>query len=421
MNLLIKDTKILDMVKDEVYTADIFIENGEIKNIGNSCSVVADRIIDGKNYLTMPGFINAHTHVAMSAFRNFGNDTDLMTWLNDYIFPVEDKLSNDMVYYTSLLSFAEMIKTGTTSFADMYFFEEATIKALEKSKIRGQIARGLSYPDDDFYRIRENIDLYKTYNGKEGKLEIAMGPHAVYTTTPDYLKKIAETAREYDMSIHIHLSETQFENDECYKKYGMSPTEVFDRACIFENRTIAAHGVHLSDNDLAILSEKNVSVIHNPSSNLKLSSGICDVSRLIQSGINVCLGTDSAASNNKQSMLREIEIASLISKLKAADNLKAYDVLKLATINGAKALGIDDKVGSIELGKLADLIMVNINNINHLPENDLIASLCYSTYESDIELVMVEGEVLYENGDLNFIDEEELKEEIVKIAGQILW
>lgn len=408
------------MVKDEIYTADIFIENGEIKNIGNSCSVVADRIIDGKNYLTMPGFINAHTHVAMSAFRNFGNDTDLMTWLNDYIFPVEDKLSNDMVYYTSLLSFAEMIKTGTTSFADMYFFEEATIKALEKSKIRGQIARGLSYPDDDFYRIRENIDLYKTYNGKEGKLEIAMGPHAVYTTTPDYLKKIAETAREYDMPIHIHLSETQFENDECYKKYGMSPTEVFDRACIFENRTIAAHGVHLSDNDLAILSEKNVSVIHNPSSNLKLSSGICDVSRLIQSGVNVCLGTDSAASNNKQSMLREIEIASLISKLKAADNLKAYDVLKLATINGAKALGIDDKVGSIELGKLADLIMVNINNINHLPENDLMASLCYSTYESDIELVMVEGEVLYENGDLNFIDEEELKEEIVQIAGQIL-
>ena len=408
------------MVSDDIYQADIYIENGKIKNIATSIKEDADKVVDGTGHITMPGFINAHTHVGMSAFRNYGNDNDLMTWLNEYIFPVEEKLTGNIVYNASLLSFAEMIRTGTTSFADMYFFEEDTIRALEKVKLRGQIARGLSYPDQDSYRIKENINLHKKYNGLNDRLEIALGPHAVYTTNLDYLKEISDVAYKYNMPIHIHLSETKFENEECYKKYKMSPTEVFEKSGIFDNRTIAAHGVHLTDNDIAILSEKDVSIIHNPSSNLKLSSGICDVTRLIEGGVNVCLGTDSAASNNKQSMLREIEIASLISKLKSADNLKAYDALKLATINGAKALGIDDKVGSIEKGKRADIIMINIDNINHIPHNDLVASICYSTYESDIDLVMVDGDILYNKGYYTYLDINSIKESVKSIVKEIL-
>ena len=420
MNIEIKDTSILSMVDDKVIKNSIYIKDDKIIHIGKLDDFNADRIIEGENYLTMPGFINAHTHVGMSYFRNYGNDNDLMTWLNDYIFPAEEKLTEEIVYNASLLSFAEMIATGTTSFADMYFYEQATIKALEKAKLRAQLARGLSSPDANYYRLKENIELFDKYNGLNNKLEIALGPHAIYTTDKEYLKKISDKSKEYAIPIHIHLSETEYENKHCYEKYGQSPSEVFDECGIFDNRVIAAHGVHLSDNDLDILKEKNISIIHNPSSNLKLSSGICDVSRLLDYGINVCLGTDSASSNNKQSMLKEIEIASLISKLKAANNLKSYDVLKMATVNGAKALGIDDKVGTIEVGKKTDIIMIDIDNINHLPCNDLIASLCYSTYDSDISYVIIDGDIVYENGTYNYLDIDEIKYMANKLSKELL-
>ncbi len=420
MNILIKNTNILSMNDDKLKKDDIYIKNGKIFKIGKIEDLEVNKVIDGHNFITMPGFINTHTHVGMSFFRNYGDDNDLMTWLNNYIFPAEEKLNEELVYYASLLSFAEMIKTGTTTFADMYFYQEETIKALDKAKLRAQIARGLSSPDENDYRIKECIELYEKYNEKDGKIEIALGPHAVYTTDKDYLKKIAGIAAKYKMPIHIHLSETKFENDECMKKYGQSPTEVFDACGIFENRTIAAHGVHLSDGDLDILRSKNVSILHNPSSNLKLSSGICDVSRLMDKRINVALGTDSASSNNKQSMLREIEVAALISKLKSADNLKAFDVLKMATINGAKALGIENKVGTIDEGKCADLIMINIDNINHIPNNDLIASLCYSTYENDISYVFINGELVYENGEYTYLDIEDIKENVKRLSENLL-
>jgi hypothetical protein len=420
MNIEIKDTSILSMVDDKITRNNIYIKDDKIIHIGKLDNFKADRIIEGKKYLAMPGFINAHTHVGMSYFRNYGNDNDLMTWLNDYIFPAEEKLTEEIVYNASLLSFAEMIRSGTTCFADMYFFEEATIKALEIAKLRGQLARGLTAPDLNETKLSENLRLYKKYDGLNKKIEIALGPHAIYTNNKDYLKRIADISKEYNIPIHIHLSETKVENDECLKKYGKSPSEVFDECGIFDGRVIAAHGVHLSDNDLDILKEKEVSIVHNPSSNLKLSSGICDVSRLLDYGINVCLGTDSASSNNKQSMLKEIEIASLISKLKAADNLKAYDVLKMATINGSKALGIDNMVGTIEVGKNADIILIDIDNINHLPCNDLIASICYSTYDSDISYVMIQGDIVYENGTYNYLDIDKIKYMANKLSKELL-
>ncbi len=408
------------MVDDNITHADLYIENGKIKDIGVDVKCNPDREIDGSSFITMPGFINAHTHVAMSFFRNYGNDTDLMTWLNDYIFPVEEKLNTEIVYYASLLSFAEMIKTGTTSFADMYFFEDATIDALDIAKLRAQMSRGLSSPDEESFRLKENIDLYTKFNGKDDRIEIGLGPHAVYTTDPDYLRKISDIAKEYNMPIHTHLSETKIENENCIAKYGITPTELYDSCGIFDQPAIAAHGVHLTDNDLAILASKNVSLIHNPSSNLKLSSGIMDVSRAMDAGVNVCLGTDSAASNNKQSMLKEIEIAGLLSKLKAADNLKAFEVLQMATINGARALGIDDKVGTLEIGKSADITMIEIDNINHLPHNDLIASLCYSTYDSDVKYVFTDGQMLLDNEKLVYIDEEELKANASRLVKDLL-
>lgn len=411
MNILIENVKILTMADGEVIkNGNIYIENEKIKKITNDkIDFSYDKKIDGKNYLAMPGFVNAHTHVGMSLFRNFSDDVELMTWLNEKIWPLEDKLIEQDVYWASLLSHAEMIMTGTTSFADMYYFEDQTIKALEKSKMRAQISRGLTLEDKDYTKIKENIDLFKKYeNSQDGRINIAFGPHAVYTTDKNYLKEINKNAKKYKMPIHIHLSETKIENDECIKRFGQSPTEVFEECGIFENRTIAAHGLYLSDKDLDILSKYDVSVVHNPSSNLKLSSGFLDCTRVINKKINLAMGTDSSASNNNLSMIKEISLTSLVSKYNNPQNLKAYDVLKMATINGAKALGLDEKIGTLEEGKLADIILIDLNNPNHTPQNNLISSLPYSTFDKDVSYVIINGDLVYDDKKFVYLNEKEI-------------
>ena len=411
MNILIENVKILTMVDGEVIkNGNIYIENEKIKKITNDkIDFSYDKKIDGKNYLAMPGFVNAHTHVGMSLFRNFSDDVELMTWLNEKIWPLEDKLIEEDVYWASLLSHAEMIMTGTTTFADMYYFEDQTIKALEKSKMRAQISRGLTLEDKDYTKIKENIDLFKKYeNSQDGRINIAFGPHAVYTTDKNYLKEINKYAKKYKMPIHIHLSETKTENTDCIKRFNQSPTEVFEECGIFENKTIAAHGVYLSDKDLDILSKYDVSVVHNPSSNLKLSSGFLDCTRVINKKINLAMGTDSSASNNNLSMIKEISLTSLVSKYNNPQNLKAYDVLKMATINGAKALGLDDKIGTLEEGKLADIILIDLNNPNHTPQNNLISSLPYSTFDKDVSYVIINGDLVYDDKKFVYLNEEEI-------------
>ena len=411
MNILIENVKILTMADGEVIkNGNIYIENEKIKKItSDKIDFSYDKKIDGKNYLAMPGFVNAHTHVGMSLFRNFSDDVDLMTWLNEKIWPLEDKLIEQDVYWASLLSHAEMIMTGTTSFADMYYFEDQTIKALEKSKMRAQISRGLTLEDKDYTKIKENIDLFKKYeNSQNGRIDIAFGPHAVYTTDKNYLKEINKYAKKYNMPIHIHLSETKTENTDCMKRFNQSPTEVFEECGIFENKTIAAHGVYLSDKDLDILSKYDVSVVHNPSSNLKLSSGFLDCTRVINKKINLAMGTDSSASNNNLSMIKEISLTSLVSKYNNPQNLKAYDVLKMATINGAKALGLDDKIGTLEEGKLADIILIDLNNANHTPQNNLISSLPYSTFDKDVSYVIINGDLVYDDKKFVYLNEKEI-------------
>lgn len=411
MNILIENVKILTMADGEVIkNGNIYIENEKIKKItSDNIDFSYDKKIDGKNYLAMPGFVNAHTHVGMSLFRNFSDDVELMTWLNEKIWPLEDKLIEQDVYWASLLSHAEMIMTGTTSFADMYYFEDQTIKALEKSKMRAQISRGLTLEDKNYKKIEENIDLFKKYeNSQNGRINIAFGPHAVYTTDKNYLKEINKYAKKYKMPIHIHLSETKTENTDCMKRFNQSPTEVFEECRIFENKTIAAHGVYLSDKDLDILSKYDVSVVHNPSSNLKLSSGFLDCTRVINKKINLAMGTDSSASNNNLSMIKEISLTSLVSKYNNPQNLKAYDVLKMATINGAKALGLDDKIGTLEEGKLADIILIDLNNPNHTPQNNLISSLPYSTFDKDVSYVIINGDLVYDDKKFVYLNEKEI-------------
>lgn len=418
MKTLIKNAKILSMENSDIIESDLLIEGKYIKKIEENIEETNEKIIDASNMLLMPAFINCHTHVGMSLFRNYGEEVDLMTWLNDYIWPLEDKLSSDDVYTASLMSFVEMIKNGIGSFADMYFFSEATIKATIDVGIRGEISRGLSIPDPDDYRIKENIELFEKYKDND-LINIGLGPHAIYTSDLDQLKKVSDIASQYNMPIHIHLSETKQENEDCYKRYGMTPTEVFEKAGIFKHKTIAAHGIYLSDSDLDIIKENNVTIVHNPASNLKLSSGFLDLSRLIDKGINVALGTDSSASNNKLSILREMELAGLVSKLYSTRQIDAYEILKMATINGAKALGLEDEIGSIKENKLADLILIDLDNVNHSPNNNILSSLIYSTYETDIKYTFINGNIVYDRGKVNNIDEEKLKKSVNKASKRL--
>lgn len=406
------------MENSDIIESDLLIEGKYIKKIEENIEETNEKIIDASNMLLMPAFINCHTHVGMSLFRNYGEEVDLMTWLNDYIWPLEDKLSSDDVYTASLMSFVEMIKNGIGSFADMYFFSEATIKATIDVGIRGEISRGLSIPDPDDYRIKENIELFEKYKDND-LINIGLGPHAIYTSDLDQLKKVSDIASQYNMPIHIHLSETKQENEDCYKRYGMTPTEVFEKAGIFKHKTIAAHGIYLSDSDLDIIKENNVTIVHNPASNLKLSSGFLDLSRLIDKGINVALGTDSSASNNKLSILREMELAGLVSKLYSTRQIDAYEILKMATINGAKALGLEDEIGSIKENKLADLILIDLDNVNHSPNNNILSSLIYSTYETDIKYTFINGNIVYDRGKVNNIDEEKLKKSVNKASKRL--
>lgn len=418
MKTLIKNAKILSMEKSDIIESDLLIEGKYIKKIEENIEETNEKTIDASNMLLMPAFINCHTHVGMSLFRNYGEEVDLMTWLNDYIWPLEDKLTSDDVYTASLMSFVEMIKNGIGSFADMYFFSEATIKAAIDVGIRGEVSRGLSIPDPDDYRIKENIELFKKYKDND-LINIGLGPHAIYTSDLDQLKKVSDIASQHNMPIHIHLSETKQENEDCYKRYGMTPTEVFEKAGIFKHKTIAAHGIYLSDSDLDIIKENNVTIVHNPASNLKLSSGFLDLSRLIDKGINVALGTDSSASNNKLSILREMELAGLVSKLYSTRQIDAYEILKMATINGAKALGLEDKIGSIKENKLADFILIDLDNVNHSPNNNILSSLIYSTYEADIKYTFINGNIVNDRGKVNNIDEEKLKESVNKASKRL--
>ncbi|MDO4594133.1 MAG: amidohydrolase [Tissierellia bacterium] len=411
MKLLIKNAKIIPMTKQEILSSDIYIEDGIIKEIEKNIDRESDQVIDASNAVVMPGLINCHTHVAMSLFRNYADDYDLNTWLTQKIWPLESKLNADDVYYASLLSAIEMVKTGTTTFADMYFLENETYKAITKLSLRAQLATGLTDFNGEGYETLDIAeDFFENYNDKN-EVYAAFGPHAVYTTNEVYLREISKRAKEKNIPMHIHLSETKKENEDAKRDFNKTPTQIMNDCGIFDQKTIAAHGVYLEDVDLDILRNKDVSIVHCPSSNLKLASGFLDVKRLMDNNINVCLGTDSSASNNHLSLLKEMNLTALVSKKDDPTNLKAYDVLKMATINGAKALGIDDRIGSVEVGKEADLIIIDINNVNHVPYNNLISSICYSTYENDIRDVIIKGEIVYRDRKFLKINEDEVIKE----------
>jgi 5-methylthioadenosine/S-adenosylhomocysteine deaminase len=415
MNLLIKNITLVPMDgKSEVIeNTNIYIENNKINYIGDlKEDKMVDRIIDGKNKVAMPGLINAHTHIGMSLLRNYADDLPLQQWLTQKIWPVEAKLKGEDVYWGSLLSIVEMIQSGTTAFCDMYFFMNEVGKGLEESGIRGVLTRGLiEEQGKNEEKLKDTRNLYTNWNGKgNGRIKVMVAPHAPYTCSPAYLEQIIELANELNTGIHIHLSETKKEVEDSFKAFGKSPIKHVHDLGMFKLPTIAAHCVHVDDEDIEVLRENNVSPVNNPSSNFKLASGFAPIDKMLKRGINIALGTDGSSSNNNLNMFEEIHLAAIVNKAVNMDaiSVPAIDALKMATINGAKALLWDREIGSIEVGKKADIILIDMDKPHLYPLHNVVSSLAYSAQGSDVDTVIVDGKIIMENREIKTLDVEKI-------------
>ena len=427
MNLLIKNITILSMAgKDEVIeNTNMYIEDDKIVHIGElKEDIKVNRIIDGKNKVAMPGLVNAHTHIGMSLLRNYADDLPLHEWLTKKIWPIEAKLTAEDIYWGSLLSMVEMIQSGTTTFCDMYFFMDEVGKGLEESGIRGVLTRGIiEEPGKEKEKLDDTRELYKNWHGKgEGRIKVMVAPHAPYTCSPAYLEDVMDLAHELDTGIHIHLSETKKEVEDSYKTYGKSPIKhVYDLG-LFKLPTIAAHCVHVDESDIKILMENNVSPVNNPSSNLKLASGFAPIDEMLKFGVNVSLGTDGSSSNNNLNMFEEIHLASIVNKAVNMDavSVPAITALKMATINGAKALLWDKEIGSIEIGKKADMILIDMDKPHLYPRHNIISSLAYSVQGSDVDTVIVDGKIIMEKREIKTLDVEKIMYNAEKAAKDLV-
>lgn len=408
-NLLIKNTTILS---DEIIKGSILIVDDKIQEVSDKLSVNdADKIIDGTNKITMPGLINTHSHVAMTLLRGVGDDQDLQTWLNEYIWPREANLNDDLVYAGSKLAMAEMIKTGTTTFNDMYFYMEQTAKAVKESGMRSVLGYGMIDLFDEEKRkteIQETKKLIKNcHNTADGKITVAVSPHAPYTCSEDILRESKEIANKNNLKLHIHVSETKQEVEDLKKEKNQTPFEYLDNIGLLDENTIAAHGVWTTDDEMKILKEKQVSIAHNPSSNMKLASGIAPITKYMDNNINVSLGTDGVSSNNNLDMFSEVKLAALLQKVDTLNPkvVPAQTALDIATKNGAKALGIN--TGEIKEQKLADIILVDKQVPHMTPTNNPLSNVIYSALGTDTDTVICNGNILLENKKLTTINEEE--------------
>lgn len=382
-----------------------------------------DRIIDTKGKLIAPGFFNCHTHSAMQFLRGYGEDLPLDRWLNERIFSAEEKLTPEIVYSCSEFAIAEMIKNGICSFSDMYYFCDQTAEAVGKTGIKANISRSIVSFDNNAdhtqdSRFAESVELYEKYNDTfNGRLKVDFSLHAEYTNVPTMTEFCANYARGKGISFHIHLSETEKEHNECIARHGVTPTAFFEKYGILDSKTSFAHCVWVTDEDIEILKNHGASAIHNPASNLKLGSGVMPLSKMLKAGLNVALGTDSSASNNTLDILKEIYLAAILQKGIDRDpsSIRAEEIIKLATVNGAIAQG-REKCGELKVGNKADIIMLDLDTVNNIPSYSPIYTLVYSANSSDVCFNMVDGKILYENGEFKTLDIEKIKYNMKAIA-----
>lgn len=417
MNILIKNACAI-LPEGCREDSDIYISDSVISGINSKPEgFTADKTIDASGKLLIPGFINAHTHIYMSCMRNSADDLTFMTWLFDNVIPMENKLSGSDARWGTLLGAMEMLLSGVTAISDMHMFPDHIASAMAECGMRAVLGRGLQGDKDSMegglLRIEQSEADIKKY-AHVPTLSFMLTPHAPYTCGPEFLKLVAGKAAELGVGIHTHLSESQDEQNTIMQRYGMSPAEYFDSCGILTENTLCAHCVYLSEGDMELLSKRGVSVAHNPASNMKLGNGFAPVAAMQRHGINVALGTDGAASNNNQNMLREMQLAALIHKgtgLNATD-VTAEQVFDMATINGARALGLESKCGEIALGKCADLVLFDMDYPGFFPVRNAKSALCYSSAGLTAETVLVNGQVLLEKGEFKTIDADRVRFEI---------
>ena len=416
--ILIKNVEIISEKNNEVL--NIGIKNQNITYIGKEIpndGYENAYIIDGKNFIAVPGMVNTHTHAAMTLLRSYADDMILMDWLQNKIWPAEANLTGDDVYWGTKLAIIEMLKSGTTTFADMYFFMDRVAEAVQETGIRASLSRGMiGLVPDANEKIQESIDLYKNWHGQaDGRISVMFGPHAPYTCPVDYLKRIITEAGKLGAEIHMHLSETAYEVEECKGEHGMTPIALMNSIGLFDLGTLAAHCVHVTPDDIKIMAAKNVRVAHNPQSNLKLASGIAPVPEMLAAGLIVGLGTDGTSSNNNLDMLEEARLTAMLHKNNQSDPLviPAKQALNLATRQGALALGLSD-VGEIKVGQKADLVLYDMNKPYWYPRHDRTSLFVYAANSSDADTVIVNGKILMEHGNLLTIDEEKVYAEANK-------
>ena len=422
MNILIRD--ILAVLPEGARVCSVGVENGMIISVGDAPQGFrADKTIPGSGKMLIPGLVNAHTHAYMTVFRNCADDLTFNDWLFSRILPLEDRLTAEDCYWGTLLAFMEMLSTGTTAFNDMYIFADAAAQAVRDTGMRAVLSRGLTGGADDAAggerRLREAVAEIEKWRGAEN-MTFMLAPHAPYTCDPGYQEEVAGEAARLGVRIHTHISESRSEMETIKEKYGCTPPELFVKTGLLTDKTIAAHGVYLTDDDIALMAARGASLATNPVSNLKLANGVAPVPQLLKAGVTVALGTDSAGSNNALNMFRELGLVTILHKGVTGNPqaITAREGFDMATKNGARALGLD-KVGKIKIGYKADLAILDLDRPNIQPLNDPVAALSYSANGSEVETVMVGGKILMENREFTTIDHNKVMYEVNKVCERI--
>lgn len=419
---LVKNAEIITAQDTGRYFIGIVDDTIEVISKEKPAGYEEAKVIDAAGKIAVPGMVNTHTHAAMTLLRSYADDMVLMDWLQNKIWPAEDGLTDDDIYWGTMLSIAEMLKTGTTCFADMYFAMDRVADAVAETGIRAALSRGLTgFSDENYAKLEENANLFKErHNSCNGRIRVMLGPHAPYTCSVEYLKKVIATAQNIGSEIHMHLSETAGEVSDCVKQHGVSPIKLMDSLGMFECGTLAAHCVHVDADDIKIMAAKNVRVAHNPQSNLKLASGIAPVPAMLAAGITVGLGTDGTSSNNNLDMLEECRLAAMLHKNMTGDPqiIPAGQALAMATSEGAKALGFKN-LGKIEAGQKADIVLYDMDKPYWHPRHDRISLFVYAANACDADTVIIDGKVLMQNGELLYMDLEKIYDEADRRAHRL--
>jgi len=404
--ILIKNATVITQDKDRriLKGGAILVEKEIIADIGISAELEKKypqaKIVAGENLVALPGLINCHTHAAMNLLRGFGDDMPLMEWLTKKIWPAEAKLTPEEIFNGTKAGCEEMAASGTTSFNDMYFYPKDQVKAALESRMR-DFAGIIALAGGKFNFTPEYVErtFEELKSQSNGLIKLVVSPHSIYAAPEKTLVWCANFARKNNLLLHIHLSETEREVDDCLKQHNCRPVEYLEKIRFLGSNVIAAHGCWLSDEEIKILAERKVSVVNCPTSNLKLASGVMPFSKLTKAGVNICLGTDGSASNNNLDMVSEMKIAALIHKWNERDpeSACAQAILDMATINGAKALGMSAEIGSMEPGKKADIVLLDFNQPHLQPCFNPVSNLVYAACGRDVVLTMVNGKTVFQH------------------------